>query len=248
WSFTKTAQERESFRPVAEAAGTVDVSRFTNHDELTAPRGRECLRARDRDVQVVGARYYNTSKWEPPQRHWCEAGRPGWKARNLWIARRNEKRSANTLRGMMDGPMRDQRAPGAVRHKHGVGSGQHERLIESRYPIAAARCFPVVLDDAAEAPVPGFPSALPMVGVRVAKSWKNEHTRHESASGAAETPNVTSTISTKLRSSRRMKRLASAAAKLLRASGSAFSFFLYASYDARLSKAIKPQATLFVPS
>src|SRR5207248_1380461 len=39
-----------------------------------------------------------------------------------------------------------------------------------------------------------------------------------------------------------------AAATLLRASGSAFSFFLYASYDARLSKAISPQAMLFVPS
>src|SRR4029077_16657019 len=107
---------------------------------------------------------------------------------------------------------------------------------------------PIVLDDTAQALVPGFPSALPMAGIGVMKPRKNERASHAVVPDAADTPNVPSTIYTKLRSSRRMKRLASAAAKLLRASESAFSFFLYASYDARLSKAINPQATLFVPS
>src|SRR5437867_9055610 len=114
----KTAQERESFRPVAQAAGTADVSRFTNHDEIAAPRRRECFRTRERDVRIVGTRHYHTSKWKPPQRHGRETGRPGWKAKSLRIARRNEKRSANTLRGTTDGPMRNQGASGTVRHNY----------------------------------------------------------------------------------------------------------------------------------
>src|SRR5205823_8111439 len=105
---------------------------------------------------------------------------------------------------------------------------------EPRYPIGTVRRFPVILDNTFHGLIPGFPAALPMAGIGVIKAWKNERARHAAAPHAAETSNVPSTISTKLRSSRRMKRLASAAAKLVRASGSAFSFFLYASYDARL--------------
>ena len=145
----KTAQERESFGPVAEAAGTADVSRLTNHDEIAAPRRRECFRPREREVRIVGTGHDHTSKREPSQRHRRETGRPEWKAKGLRIARRNEKCSANTLQGMTDGPMRNQRASGTVRHNYGIGPHERKRLIESRDPIAAVRCFPVVLDDAA---------------------------------------------------------------------------------------------------
>src|SRR5207249_771948 len=147
-----------------------------------------------------------------------------------------------------DCPVRDQRASSAVRHKQDLRPCAFECLVEPRYPIGTVRRFPVILDNTFHGLIPGFPAALPMAGIGVIKAWKNERARHAVAPHAAETSNVPSTISTKLRSSRRMKRLASAAAKLVRASGSAFSFFLYASYDARLSKAINPQATLFVPS
>src|SRR5437667_4522641 len=137
--------------------------------------------------------------------------------------------------------MRDQRASSAVRHKQGLRPCAFERLVEPRYPLGTVRRFPVILDNTFYGLIPGFPAALPMAGIGVIKARKNERARHAAAPGTADTPNVPSTISTKLRSSRRMKRLASAAAKLLRASGSAFSFFLYASYDARLSKAIIPR-------
>src|SRR5438094_6209691 len=123
--------------------------------------------------------------------------------------------------------MRDQRASSAVRHKQGLWPCAFERLVEPRYPIGTVRRFPVILDNTFHGRIHGFPAALPMAGIGVIKARKNERARHAAAPGAADTPNVPSTISTKLRSSRGMKRLASAAAKLLRASGSAFSFFLY---------------------
>src|SRR5882762_2560596 len=144
--------------------------------------------------------------------------------------------------------MRDQRASSALRHKQGLRPCGFERLVEPRNPLGTVWRFPVILDNTFHGLVPGFPTALRMAGIGVIKARKNERARHVAAPGAADTPNVPSTISTKLRSSRRMKRLASAAVKLLRASGSAFNFFLYPSYDARLSKAINPQAMLVVPS
>src|SRR5690348_6940966 len=59
---------------------------------------------------------------------------------------------------------------------------------------------------------------------------------------------VDSTASTKFLSSRRIRRLLCAIAKFARASSSSLSLALYASYAARLGKAISPQATLLVPS
>src|SRR5437867_8625111 len=122
--------------------------------------------------------------------------------------------------------MRDQRASSAVRHKQGLWPCAFERLVEPRYPIGTVRRFPVILDNTFHGRIHGFPAALPMAGIGVIKARKNERARHAAAPGAADTPNVPSTsgpifsakkmISTKLRSSRGMKRLASAAAKLLR--------------------------------
>src|SRR5437868_2211707 len=105
--------------------------------------------------------------------------------------------------------MRDQHASSAIHNVQGLRPCAFERLVEPRNPLGTVRRFPVILDNTFHGLVPGFPSALPMVGVRVVKSWKNERARHPAAPGAAETSNVPSTISTKLRSSRRMKRLAS---------------------------------------
>jgi hypothetical protein len=42
--------------------------------------------------------------------------------------------------------MRDQRATGAVSHKHRIRPRQSERLIEFRDPIGAVRRFPIVLN------------------------------------------------------------------------------------------------------
>jgi hypothetical protein len=62
--FAKIAQERESFRPIAETASSVDVTGFTDHYELTTPRTRECLRPRDSNEWVGGAGNHNTWKWK----------------------------------------------------------------------------------------------------------------------------------------------------------------------------------------
>src|SRR5207244_9122280 len=111
--------------------------------------------------------------------------------------------------------MRDQRASSAVRHKQGLRPCAFERLVEPRYPLGTVRRFPVILDNTFYGLIPGFPAALPMAGIGAIKARKNERARHSAAPGAAATPNAPPTISPKLRSSRRMKRLASAAAWLL---------------------------------
>jgi hypothetical protein len=121
--------------------------------------------------------------------------------------------------------MRNQRAPRAVRHKHGIRPRERDRLIESRDPIGAVRRFPIVLNYAKQRLVSGFPPTLPMPGIGVMKSRENQRTRHLASPGAADTLNVPSTTSTKLRSSRRIMRLATAVSTFLRASGSVFSFF-----------------------
>jgi hypothetical protein len=205
------------------------VPRFTDHYELAAPCHRECLRARERDVRIVGTGNYNTSKSKPQHRNRCKTCGSGWKAQSLGVARCNEKRSTNPPRRLADSPVRDQRAPGAVRHKHRIRPRERERLIEPRDPIGAVRRFPIVLNYAKQRLVSGFPPTLPMSGIGVMKSRKNQRARHLAPPGAVDTSKVPSTASTKLRSSRTMMRLASAAAKFLRASGSIFSFFRYAS-------------------
>ena len=118
-----------------------------------------------------------------------------------------------------------QRASGAVRHKHCIRTCERDRLIEPRDPVSAVRCFPIVLNYAKQRLVSAFPQTLPMSGVGVMKSRKNERARQLASPGAADTLKVPSTTSTKVRSSRRMTRLATAVSKFLRASGSAFSFF-----------------------
>ena len=120
--------------------------------------------------------------------------------------------------------MRNQRAPRAVRHKHRIGPRERDRLIELRDPIGAVRRFPIVLNYAKQRLVSGFPLTLPMPGIGVMKSRKNQCARHLASPGAAATLNVPSTTSTKVRSSRRMMRLATAVSMFLRASGSIFSF------------------------
>jgi len=62
--FAKIAQKRETFRPSPKTASSVDVTDFTHRYELTTPRTREGLRARDRDKWVVGAGNHNTWKWK----------------------------------------------------------------------------------------------------------------------------------------------------------------------------------------
>src|SRR6266852_8826569 len=153
-SFAKTAQERESFRPVAEATGTVDVPRFTDHHELAAPRHCECLSTRERDVRIVGTGNYNTSKSKPQHRNRRKTCGSGWKARSLGIAGCYEKRSTDAPRGFADSPMRDQRAPGAVCHKHRIRFRERERLIKPRDPIGAVRLSPIVLTYAKQRLVP----------------------------------------------------------------------------------------------
>jgi hypothetical protein len=125
--------------------------------------------------------------------------------------------------------MRNQRASGAVRHEHCIRPTERDCLIEPRDPIGAVRRFPIVLNYAKQRLVSGFPPTLPMSGVRVMKSRENQCARHLASPVAADTLRVPSTTSTKVRSSRRMMRLATAVSKFLRASGSAFSFFRYAS-------------------
>ncbi len=71
---------------------------------------------------------------------------------------------------------------------------------------------------------------------------------HGPAGSAAGMPKVPSTTSTKFLSSRRMNRFACAIAKFSRPSESAFRRVRYASYEVRLSNAINPHATSFVPS
>src|SRR5260370_38448002 len=65
---------------------------------------------------------------------------------------------------------------------------------------------------------------------------------------AAGMPKVPSTPSTKFLSSRGMIRFACAIARFSRPAQSAFRRVRYASYEVRLSKAINPHATPFVPS
>ena len=60
----KTAQKRETFRPSPKTASSVDVTDFTHRYELTTPRTREGLRARDRDEWIIRARDYETRKWK----------------------------------------------------------------------------------------------------------------------------------------------------------------------------------------
>src|ERR1044072_2155790 len=144
--------------------------------------------------------------------------------------------------------MRNQRAPRAVRHKHRIRPREGDRLIELRDPIGAVRRFPIILNYAKQGLVSGFPLTLPMPGIGVMKPRKHQWAPHLCAPGAVATLNVPSTTSRKVRSSRRMMRLATAVSIFLRASGSIFSFCRYDSYDARLSKPIRPHATLFVPS
>lgn len=121
--------------------------------------------------------------------------------------------------------MRNQRAPRAVRHKHRTRPRERDRLIEPRDPIGAVRRLPIVLNYANQRLVSGFPPTLPMPGIGVMKSRKNQRSRHLASPGAAATLNVPSTTSTNVRSSRRMMCLAIAVSMFLRASGSIFSFF-----------------------
>src|SRR5436190_20212002 len=125
--------------------------------------------------------------------------------------------------------MRDQCAPGAVRDQHRVRSSDRQRLIKLRDPIGAVRCFPIVLKYAKHRLVTSFPPALPMPEAGVMKPRKNQCARHLASPGEADKLKVPSTASTNVRSSRTMMRLASAVSKFLRASGSSFSFFRYAS-------------------
>jgi len=120
--------------------------------------------------------------------------------------------------------MRNQRAPRAVRRKHCIRPRARDHLIELRDPIDAVRRFPIVLNYPTQRLVSGFPLTLPMPGIGVMKSRKNQCARHLASPGAAATLNVPSTTSTKVRSSRRMMRLATAVSMFLRASGSIFSF------------------------
>jgi hypothetical protein len=69
--------------------------------------------------------------------------------------------------------MRNQRAPGAVRHKHCIRPRERERLIELRDPIGAVRRFPIVLSYAKQRIVSPFPPTLPMSGIGIMKSRKN---------------------------------------------------------------------------
>jgi hypothetical protein len=62
--FAKPLQERESFRPIPKAAGSIDVAGLPDHYELTSPRTRECLGARDRDEWIIRAGNHNTWKWK----------------------------------------------------------------------------------------------------------------------------------------------------------------------------------------
>src|SRR5437867_8951134 len=105
--------------------------------------------------------------------------------------------------------MRDQRASSAVRHKQGLRPCAFERLVEPRNPLGTVRRFPIILDNTFHGLIPGFPAALPMAGIGIIKPWNNQRASHAAAPGATDTLNVPSTISTKLRSSRRMNRLAS---------------------------------------
>src|SRR5947208_14218980 len=108
--------------------------------------------------------------------------------------------------------MRDQRASSAVRHNQGLRPCAFERFVEPRYPVGTVRRFPVILDNTLYGLIPGFPAALLMAGIGVIKARKNERARDAAAPGTADTLNDPAAISTKFASSRRMLRLASAAA------------------------------------
>ena len=82
------------------------------------------------------------------------------------------------------------------------------------------------------------------VPFRLGSTFDN-HTDSRSLEGM---PKVPSTTSTKFLSSRRINALGLRHPELSRASGIGFQTRFVASYDARLSNAIKPQATSLVPS
>src|SRR5207249_12038592 len=120
--------------------------------------------------------------------------------------------------------MRDQRASSAVRHKQGLWPCAFERLVEPRYPIGTVRRFPVILANTFHGRIHGFPAALPMAGIGALKAMQYERARHAAAPGVVDTPNVPSTTSTKLRSSRGMKRLDLVEAQWLRDTALAYCF------------------------
>jgi hypothetical protein len=168
-------QQGQPFRPVAVAAGCVEVAGVANHHQLTAPGLGKLPGTGLGHPLIGGARDHFARKRQPLQRHRPEAG--GGKlgvVRGFDVARGHQQCALDAV-AVGVGPVRHRGAAQAVGDEHHLAkvfAGQG--LLQRFDPLGTVGGVPFALLDAGKIRVLALKIRLPMGGAGAAQAGHHE--------------------------------------------------------------------------